>query len=124
MMRLIMMGTGPFAVPTFESLLRSSHQIAALVTRPVAIVQTRGKTATPAAPMRDVGLASGIPLLEPADVNTEESRNQLAALRPDLYVVCDYGQILSAETLAIAPFGGINLHGSLLPRYRGAAPVN
>jgi methionyl-tRNA formyltransferase len=74
--------------------------------------------------MREVAEQHGLGVLSPADVNDEAAQGELASLRPDLFVVCDYGQILSAQTLAVAPQGGINLHGSLLPRYRGAAPVN
>ena len=117
-----MMGTGPFAVPTFSSLLDSGQQVAVLITRPSPAVRSRGKT--PSNPMREAATLRGIEVLSPQDVNTDTARKQLASLRPDLLVVCDYGQILSAATLAIAPLGGINLHGSLLPKYRGAAPVN
>jgi methionyl-tRNA formyltransferase len=117
-----MMGTGPFAVPTFESLLQSKHDVAVLVTRPLPQVRTRGKT--PANPMREAAEARGIEVLSPDDVNAEAAQKQLVSLRPDLFVVCDYGQILSSETLAIAKLGGINLHGSILPKYRGAAPVH
>ena len=116
------MGTGPFAVPTFESLLDSEHDVAVLVTRPQPKVRTRGKA--PANPMRESAEAHGIEVLSPDDVNSEAAREQLAALRPDLFVVCDYGQILSKESLAIPRLGGINLHGSVLPKYRGAAPVH
>jgi methionyl-tRNA formyltransferase len=63
-------------------------------------------------------------VLSPEDVNSPLFRQELVALQPELFVVCDYGQILSAETLSVAPLGGINLHGSLLPKYRGAAPIN
>lgn len=59
----------------------------------------------------------------PETVNCDQARKELAALAPDLFVVCDYGEILKNETLAVPRFGGINLHGSLLPKYRGAAPV-
>lgn len=121
-MRIIMMGTGPFAVPTFESLLDSEHDVVVLVTRPTPPVRSRSKT--PRNPMREVAEARGIEVLSPENVNAEAARKQLASLRPDLYVVCDYGQILSPETLSIPPLGGINLHGSLLPKYRGAAPVH
>ena len=121
-MRLIMMGTGPFAVPTFRALLDSGHQVAVLVTRPSPAVRTRGKT--PPNPMREEADRRSVQVVAPQDVNTETARKQLASLRPDLLVVCDYGQILAAATLAVAPLGGINLHGSLLPQYRGAAPVN
>jgi methionyl-tRNA formyltransferase len=73
--------------------------------------------------MRDAAGKHEIEVIAPDDVNSEGARTQLAALRPALFVVCDYGQILSPETLAVTPLGGINLHGSLLPKYRGAAPV-
>jgi methionyl-tRNA formyltransferase len=121
-MRIIMMGTGPFAVPTFESLVDSQHDVAVLVTRPTPPVRSRSKA--PRNPMREVAEARDIEVLSPDDVNSEAARKQLASLRPDLFVVCDYGQILSSDTLSIPPLGGINLHGSLLPKYRGAAPVH
>jgi methionyl-tRNA formyltransferase len=123
-MRLIMMGTGPFAVPTFESLLSSEHQVLVLVTRPTADVQTRGKMRPAANPMREAARTRGVLMMAAEDINAAGSRLELASFQPDLLVVCDYGQILSAETLGIARLGGINLHGSLLPKYRGAAPVN
>jgi methionyl-tRNA formyltransferase len=121
-MRLILMGTGSFAVPAFRALLASTHAVVALVTRPVPPAQGRQKG--PTNPVAEALAWAQIPLLAPADVNDEPTRRQLAAYAPDLFVVCDYGQILSRETLALAPRGGINLHGSLLPQYRGAAPVN
>ena len=119
--RVVMMGTGPFAAPTFVSLLESPHDVLALVTRPTP--PTRGRKPVAANPMRQVAPA-GLPVFEPPDINAEAARRELAKLKPDLFVVCDYGQILSRETLGLAPLGGINLHGSLLPKYRGAAPVN
>ena len=121
-MRLLMMGTGPFAVPTFESLLDSEHEVVALVTRPVP--PARGRRKTPPNPMRDVAEARALPILAPDSVNTDAARQELAIWNPELFVVCDFGQILSSATLAVAPLGGLNLHGSLLPKYRGAAPIN
>lgn len=121
-MRLLMLGTGPFAVPTFASLLDSHHEVVALVARPVP--PPKGRVKSPPAPMRDLAARRGVPVLEPQDINAPASREALAALDFELLVTCDYGQILSAETLAIAPRGGINLHASLLPKYRGAAPIN
>lgn len=117
-----MMGTGPFAVPTFESILDSKHDVVVLVTRPTPPVRSRSKA--PRNPMREVAEARGIEVLSPDDVNSDAARAQLVSLRPDLFVVCDYGQILSPATLSIPALGGINLHGSLLPKYRGAAPVH
>ena len=121
-MRLIMFGTGPFAVPTFESLLDSAHEVVALVTRPITDSGKRRKTAEN--PTRDAAEKHGIPIIDPRNVNDSESCAQLADWMADLFVVCDYGQILSRDCLANAKRGGINLHGSLLPSYRGAAPIN
>ncbi len=73
--------------------------------------------------MREAAAELGVEVLCPSDVNHVTAIKQLMAMRPDLLVVCDYGQILSAEALSVASLGGINLHGSLLPKYRGAAPV-
>jgi methionyl-tRNA formyltransferase len=121
-MRLIMMGTGPFAVPTFVGLYQTHHAVVALVTAPIRA--HRGKEVAPISPMRDVAHQRGTPILDPEDVNTPESQQRLAACQADLLVVCDYGQILTPGTLATARLGGINLHASLLPKYRGAAPIN
>ena len=124
-MRIIMMGTGPFAVPTFRDLLDSPHELAALFTRPVPPPTGRRRaSAAPPNPMRDVAVASQLEIQAPVSVNDPEVVSQLATLEADLFVVCDYGQILSRDALAAARLGGINLHGSLLPKYRGAAPVN
>ncbi|HEX4143813.1 MAG TPA: methionyl-tRNA formyltransferase [Pirellulales bacterium] len=121
MLRLIMMGTGPFAVPTFRRLLGSGHRVELLVTRPPRALH--GKQQADVNPMREVAREAAVPIFEPESVNTDEAREKLVASRPDLLVVCDYGQILKSETIATARLGGINLHASLLPKYRGAAPV-
>lgn len=117
-LRLVVMGTGPFAVPMLRGLGGSPHEIAAVVTRPDHAPPGRRP---PPNPVR--AAATGLAILDPERMNTAESVALLRGLDPDLLVVCDYGQILSAEVLAVAPLGGINLHGSLLPRHRGAAPV-
>ena len=145
-MRIVMFGTGPFAVPTFEQLLKSpTDEVVALVTRPVDPSGQRRKSS--ANPTRDSAVAhnasevrasevralevrasevrsAALPILEPLDANAAEFVATLRELKPDLLVVCDYGQILSNECLSTAPLGGINLHGSLLPKYRGAAPIH
>ncbi|MEN6497410.1 MAG: methionyl-tRNA formyltransferase [Thermoguttaceae bacterium] len=120
-MRLVMMGTGPFAVPTFRGLYETHHTVAALVTGPL---RGRGPHSPGATPMRAVALEHGTPIYDPEDSNTPESQAQLASFEADLLIVCDYGQILSVGTLATARLGGINLHASLLPKFRGAAPIN
>jgi methionyl-tRNA formyltransferase len=112
-----MLGTGPFAVPTLRRLYASPHEVVRVITRP-----PRGRRAE-APPMQRAAEELGLPLWHPDTVNSEESRLQLSADTPDLLVVCDYGEILKPPILAAAPLGGINLHGSLLPKYRGAAPV-
>ena len=121
-MRLIMMGTGSFGVPTLRGLYETHHSVVALVTAPVRTQQ--GKPLIPVSPIRDLAHQHAIPIFDPEDINTDESRARLAGYEVDLLVVCDYGQILSAATLATARLGGVNLHGSLLPKYRGAAPIN
>jgi methionyl-tRNA formyltransferase len=120
-MRLVMMGTGPFAVPTYRDLYATHHTVVALVTGPF---HTRGQHLAPVSAMRDVAHEHSTPIFDPEDINTPQSQSQLASYEADLLVVCDYGQILSAGTLATARLGGINLHASLLPRFRGAAPIN
>jgi methionyl-tRNA formyltransferase len=121
-MRLLVLGTGPFAVPMFQSLLDSPHEVLGLVTRPTRPPRPREKA--PTNPMRDVAEGHGLNVYAPASINSEEGRQIIRALAPDLLVVCDYGQILAAEVLGLTPLGGINLHASLLPKYRGAAPIH
>lgn len=119
-LRVVVMGTGPFAVPMFRALVASPHEIVAVVTRPDHAPPGRRP---PPNPMREAAAAAGIPVLDPEKANAAESVAAIRGLGADLFVVCDYGQILSAELLGVAPLGGINLHGSLLPRHRGAAPI-
>jgi methionyl-tRNA formyltransferase len=116
-MRIIMLGTGPFAVPTLRALAASSHEVLLAVSRP-----PKGRKPLPA-PVQVAAEELGIPRWLPETVNSDEARAKLGELAADLLVVCDYGEILKSETLAVTRLGGINLHGSLLPKYRGAAPV-
>lgn len=115
-MRLVMLGTGPFAVPTLRALAASRHEAACVVTRP-----PRGRGGK--SPMQEAAEALDLPLWQPETVNSDEACAKLQAMSPDLLVVCDFGEILKPAALATAKHGGINLHGSLLPKYRGAAPV-
>lgn len=121
-MRILVMGTGPFAVPTFNWLLESSHDVLGLITRPTR--PAKGRHAEPVIPMREVAEAHGLEVHAPESINEAESIELLRKFAADLFLVCDYGQILSREALATAKLGGINLHASLLPKYRGAAPIN
>ena len=120
-MRLILLGTGPFAVPSFEMLFHSDHEIVFAVTKPEPAVRSR--KGPPPAPVRQWALTHELPLRDPISINDPESIENLSSAQADLMVVCDYGQILKPAALATTRLGGINLHGSLLPQYRGAAPV-
>lgn len=121
-MRIVMMGTGSFAVPTFQKLLASRHEVVALVTRPPH--GGRGRHRPPPNPMRQAADHAGLSVSMPERINEQSSLDALRQLDAELFMVCDYGQILSAAALSITPLGGLNLHASLLPAYRGAAPVN
>lgn len=120
-MRIVMMGTGNFAVPTFRELIASRHQVLLLVTQPLRGGR-RGKPPPPT-PIRLLAQEHEIRIFDPEKINTPGARAEIAALEPELFVVADYGQILGGKLLAIPPRGSINVHGSLLPQYRGAAPV-
>jgi methionyl-tRNA formyltransferase len=123
-MRLVMMGSGTFAEPTFFAILQGPHPVVGLVTQPDrAVGQERSSTRQTGRGMKAIALEHQIPVLQPESINTPEGMAGLRAFRPDLLVVAAYGQILSREVLAIPPQGGINVHASLLPKYRGAAPV-
>lgn len=120
-MRLILMGTGPFAVPSFHALLQNRYEIVHVVTRP--IVRAINGKEPPHSPVRQWAIENRLPIADPISINDPEAIQWLASQQADLLVVCDYGQILSRDALAASKLGGINLHGSLLPRHRGAAPV-
>jgi methionyl-tRNA formyltransferase len=123
-MRIVMMGTGTFAEPAFEALLASPHEIVGLVTQPDRVAgQERGSTRQTGRGMKAIALERRLSVLQPESINTPEGVAALRELRPDLLVVAAYGQILSKDVLAVPPLGGINIHASLLPKYRGAAPV-
>lgn len=119
-MRILMMGTGEFALPTFRALLGSEHEVVGLVTQPDRI--GRGHHHHPH-PMKELALAHSVEIFQPEKVNAASSIARLKTIPADLYVVAAYGQILSAELLSIPRLGAINVHASLLPKYRGAAPV-
>jgi methionyl-tRNA formyltransferase len=123
-MRIVMMGTGTFAEPTFKSLLTSSHQVVGLVTQPDRSAgQERGSTRQVGEGMTAIARAGQVPVFQPESINTPEGIGWIQSTQPDLLAVAAYGQILSRDVLAAVPGGGINVHASLLPRYRGAAPV-
>jgi methionyl-tRNA formyltransferase len=124
-MRIVMMGTGTFAEPTFEALLASfGGDVVGLVTQPERDAgNKRGSTRQTGKGMANIAAAGGVVVIQPDSINTPEGVAQLRELRPDLLVVAAYGQILSKDVLAVPTRGAINVHASLLPKYRGAAPV-
>ncbi|MBX7102531.1 MAG: methionyl-tRNA formyltransferase [Gemmataceae bacterium] len=120
-----MLGTGTFAEPTFRALLgQSRHTVVGLVTQPDREAGRKAaSTRQVGEGMTTLARAAGVPVYQPESINTPEGVDQLRAWRADLLVTAAYGQILKADVLESARLGGINVHGSLLPRYRGAAPV-
>jgi methionyl-tRNA formyltransferase len=123
-MRLVMMGTGMFAEPTFSAILGSRHTVVGLVTQPDRPAgKERGSTRQVGRGMKPMALDRNIPVYQPESINTPEGVATLKNWQPDLLVVAAYGQILSKDVLATTPHGGINIHASLLPKFRGAAPI-
>src|SRR6516162_4352434 len=119
-----MMGTGAFAQPTFEAILACSHPVVGLVTQPDRVIgEKRGSTRQADHGLAAIARERVIPVVQPDKINTPEGIAALKEFAPDLLVVAAYGQILSREVLAVPAHGGINVHASLLPKYRGAAPV-
>ena len=121
-LRVVMMGTGDFAVPTFRALCEGRHQVVALVTQPKRSGPGRHRHAENS--MQSLAESHGIPVLQPERIKQSESVAAVAAFEPDMLVVAAYGQILPKRLLAVPRLEGVNLHASLLPKYRGAAPVN
>lgn len=120
-MRIVFIGSGVFAIPSFEALVDAGHQVAALVTQPDK-EKGRGRAMAPP-PLKPVALARAVPILQPRRIREPEIQAQLRELAPDLQVVVAYGQILPRPVIEVAPLGTVNVHASLLPRYRGAAPI-
>jgi methionyl-tRNA formyltransferase len=118
--RLVMMATGGFALPTFRALLEQGHTVVGLFTQPDRTGRGHHRHVNP---LKELALDRGLPVLQPESAKTPEAIASLAALAPDLCVVAAYGQILSAELLAVPRLGAINVHASILPKYRGAAPI-
>ena len=122
-MKVVFFGTPNFAIPTLERLLASSFEVLAVVTQPD---KRRGRgNQTTASPVKSAAKARQIPVFSPQRIKKDpETISQLRGLDADVFVVIAYGQILSQEILDIPRLGCINVHGSILPKYRGAAPIN
>jgi len=120
-MRIVFMGTPDFAVPSLEGLIESGHEIVAVITQPDR-PKGRKKTLTPT-PVKEAALRHGLVVHQPERLRTSDTVAVIAELAPDLIVTAAYGQILPKSVLDIPRLGCINVHGSLLPRYRGGAPI-
>ncbi len=120
-LRLVLMGSGRFALPTFLSLFESDHEVVGLFTQPDRTGRGHHRHAHP---LKEEAVARGTPVFQPENVNKPDPLTRLRELNADLCVVAAYGQILSEQLIEIPKFGAINLHASLLPKFRGAAPVH
>lgn len=120
-MRIVFMGTPDFAVGALEALVEAGHQVAAVVTQPDK-PKGRGKEVQ-MTPVKVCAQKYGIPVFQPVKVKEPEAVETLRAYQADIFVVAAFGQILSEEILAMPKFGCVNIHASLLPKYRGAGPI-
>jgi methionyl-tRNA formyltransferase len=120
-MRIVFLGTPAFAVPTVDALARAGHELLAVVAQPDRPAGRGQALRAPAT--KEWALERGLPVLQPEKVRDGTLAAGLAALRPDVLVVTAYGRILGTDLLRLAPLGAVNVHASLLPRWRGAAPI-
>lgn len=120
-MKVVFMGTPDFSVGTLEALIHAGHEVVGVVTQPDK-PKGRGK-AMQATPVKEAALAHNLPVYQPVKVRDEEFVETLRSLKPDVIVVVAFGQIITKEILELPRYGCINVHASLLPDYRGAAPI-
>lgn len=120
-MKLVFMGTPDFAVGALEALIKAGHTVTAVVTQPD---KPKGRSKElQAPPVKECALKYGLPVLQPRRIKTPEEVEELRQYPADVYVVAAFGQILSSEILHIPKYGCINIHASLLPKYRGTSPI-
>lgn len=120
-LRIVFMGTPDFSVPALESLARSQHDVVAVYSQPDK-QRGRGKKVT-FSPVKEKAVELGIPVFQPDSMRSEDVIARLSDLSPDVIIVIAYGKILPKAVLDIPKYGCLNVHGSLLPKYRGAAPI-
>lgn len=121
-MRVLFMGTGVFGVPTLRALLESRHEVIGVVAQPDR-PQGRGREVRVSA-IKQISLESRVDIYQPEKVRAEEFIERVRALAPDVFVVVAFGQIIPKALLEIPRYGSVNVHASLLPKYRGAAPIH
>jgi methionyl-tRNA formyltransferase len=119
--RIVFFGTPSFALPTLRGLLEGPDEVVGVITQPDR-EKGRGRRIV-ISPIKELALQHGLPVLQPEKVKEEAFQEALSGLQPDLFVVVAYGQILPNPVLNIPKYGAVNVHASLLPRYRGAAPI-
>lgn len=120
-MKIVFMGTPDFAVGALEALIDAGHEITAVVTQPDKAKGRSDKLQFP--PVKECAVRHGIPVFQPVKIKTPESVEELKKYPADIYIVAAFGQILSREILDIPRYGCLNIHASLLPKYRGASPI-
>lgn len=120
-MKIVFMGTPDFAVGALEALIKAGHEITAVVTQPDKAKGRSGKLQAP--PVKECALAHNIPVMQPVRIKTPEAIAELKQYEADVYIVAAFGQILSQEILDMPKYGSLNIHASLLPKYRGASPI-
>jgi methionyl-tRNA formyltransferase len=120
-MRIIFFGTPDFALPSLKKLIASGENVVAVVTQPDRVRGRGHKLSQP--PVKEYAVSQGIPVLQPAGIRSEEFFETVAGIKPDMIVVVAYGRIIPPAMLTLPPKGCINVHASLLPKYRGAAPI-
>jgi methionyl-tRNA formyltransferase len=121
-MKLIFCGTPEFAVPSLQALVDAGHEVALVLTQPDRPAGRKLELQIP--PVKQLALTLGLPILQPERIkNNPDLRSHLEALKPDAIIVVAYGRIIPQWMLELPPLGNINVHGSLLPKYRGAAPI-
>jgi len=120
-MKVVFMGTPDFAAGTLKAIVEAGHDVTAVVTQPDK-PKGRGKEMQ-APPVKEYAMEKGIPVFQPVRIKTRESVEELKKYAADVYVVAAFGQILSKEILELPRYGCLNIHASLLPKYRGAAPI-
>jgi len=120
-LRIIFMGTPDFAVPVLQSLINSRHEVVAVVTQPDR-PKGRGKNMQ-FSPVKECALAHNIPVMQPVNVSVPEVIDELRAYEPELIVVVAFGQFVTKKIREMPKYGCINVHASLLPKYRGAGPI-
>lgn len=122
-MKILFMGTPEFAVPSLEALIAAGHTVCGVFSQPDKPVG-RHQNKLQAPPVKECALTHGVPVFQPVKLRDGAALAQIEALAPELIVVAAYGRILPQEILDCPPLGCINVHSSLLPKYRGAAPIN